>query len=547
MKKKRAFPTPQKFSTDGANGAVSKNGKPNRSASPPVLRHPKTELEAAVQRYVDLFDFAPIGYVSFDRVGRIEEINLAATELLGSTRGRLIGSPFSLQVLKEDSDLFLRHLVRCHSAKGRVETELRLKRRDGKAIPVYLSSARITSSMRDGTLLYQTAIVDLNERRRAEEALHQSQERYRTLFDLVPVAVYTCDADGLILEFNQRAVALWGREPKRHDPKEKFCGSFKIFYPDGRVMPHKECPMARALRGEKLKPTDLEIVVEREDGARPHVAVNPMILKDKRGKVTGAINTLRDITERKKAETELRYAMAFLEARVRDQTAELQDANTELKKEIQRRKGLEGKILEISDREQQRLGTELHDGLCQHLTATAFMTRAMAMRLKNHRVIQVEDLEKVAQLINDAAADARDIARGLHRVDVDAAGLVEALQDLVDRELWQTPCRLEVKPSFRFEDDEAAAHLYRIAREAVINANKHAQAREVVIKLERSRHGVVLSVTDDGIGVADKPDGARGLGFHIMNYRARAAGGRLEVESPKQGGTHVACYIPNSK
>jgi two-component system sensor kinase FixL len=175
------------------------------------------------------------------------------------------------------------------------------------------------------------------------------------------------------------------------------------------------------------------------------------------------------------------------------------------------------------------------------------MTRAMATRLKDHRVIQVEDLEKVAQLINDAATDARNIARGLHRIDVDAAGLVEAIQDLVDRELWRTPCRLEVKPSFRFEDDEAAAHLYRIAREAVINANKHAQAREVVVKLERSRQGVCLSVTDDGVGLADKPDGARGLGFHIMNYRAQAAGGRLEVEPPKQGGTRIACYIPNSK
>src|SRR5438046_9848974 len=96
-------------------------------------------------------------------------------------------------------------------------------------------------------------------------------------------------------------------------------------------------------------------------------------------------------------------------------------------------KGLEGEILEISDREQQRLGQELHDGLCQHLTAVAFMARSVALRLKNHRVIEVEDIKKIAQLVNDAATDTRNLSRALHRIDVDAAGFVDALRDLVDR------------------------------------------------------------------------------------------------------------------
>jgi signal transduction histidine kinase len=216
-----------------------------------------------------------------------------------------------------------------------------------------------------------------------------------------------------------------------------------------------------------------------------------------------------------------------------------------LKNEIARRKGLEGEILSISDREQQRLGQELHDGLCQHLTAVAFMSRSIAMRLKNHRVIEVGDIEKIAQLVNDAATDTRNLSRALHRLDVDAAGLVDALQDLVDREIWRTPCRLEVKPSFRIEDDAAAAHLYRIAREAVINANKHAQAREIIVKLERSRRReMVLHVIDDGVGLSDQRKLKQGLGLHIMNYRAQLAGGRLEIDSPKNRGARVSCYLP---
>jgi signal transduction histidine kinase len=191
------------------------------------------------------------------------------------------------------------------------------------------------------------------------------------------------------------------------------------------------------------------------------------------------------------------------------------------------------------------LGQELHDGLCQHLTAVAFMARSVALRLKNHRVIEVDHIEKIAQLVNEAATDTRNISRALHRLDVDAAGLATALQDLVDREIWKIPCRLEVKPSFHVENDSVAAQLYRIAREAVINANKHARAREIVITLERSRQGMVMRVRDDGVGFPKESELKHGLGLHIMKYRAQMIDARLEIGSPKSGGSCVSCYLPN--
>src|SRR5205814_10106031 len=218
------------------------------------------------------------------------------------------------------------------------------------------------------------------------------------------------------------------------------------------------------------------------------------------GRPVSAVAIASDITERKKAEDALRKSKDLLEERVRERTRELRAANKDLQGEIVRRKGLEGEILAVSDREQQRLGQELHDGLCQHLTAVAFMTRSIALRLRDHRVIDAADIEKVAELVNTAAVDTRNLSRALHRVDVDAAGLIFALQDLVDREIWRTPCRLEVKPSFQINDDAAAAHLYRIAREAVINANKHAKARQIVVRLERVRKEMMLRVIDDGVG-----------------------------------------------
>src|SRR5439155_17830036 len=255
------------------------------------------------------------------------------------------------------------------------------------------------------------------------------------------------------------------------------------------------------------------------------------IVRDSNGAPLYTIGALRDITEEKKAEAALQKAKELLEHRVRERTHQLLVANKELKGEIERRKGLEGEILAISDREQQRLGQELHDGLCQHLTAVAFMARSVSLRLKNHRVIEVSDIDKIAELVNEAAADTRNLSHALHRLDVDAVGFVTALEDLVDREIWKIPCRLEIKPSFHINDDAVAAQLYRIAREAVINANKHAAAREIVIKLERSSRGMVLHVIDDGVGFSHQPTLKPGLGLHIMDYRSRMFGGRLVIDS----------------
>jgi PAS domain S-box-containing protein len=159
------------------------------------------------------------------------------------------------------------------------------------------------SPVRDSTGEVESAVaafLDIGQRKQAEAEVRAGAARYRTLFELVPVAVYTTDAEGHIQEFNHRATALWGRKPA--DKHEKFCGSFKIFYPDGRLMAHDQCPMARVLRGEQLQASDLEIIVEQENGTRRHVVVAPQTLHDERGHITGAINCLHDITYRKHAE-----------------------------------------------------------------------------------------------------------------------------------------------------------------------------------------------------------------------------------------------------
>ena len=157
--------------------------------------------------------------------------------------------------------------------------------------------------MNDALLVSSVRQHEMAEEAQAADAVvRESEERYRTLFDLVPVAVYSCDNSGVIQKFNRRAVELWDREPEPGDTDERFWGSYKLFRPDGSFLPHAECPMAEVLSGTIPEARDAEVFIERPDGSRITVIVNVRPLKSQRGKLTGAINCFVDITERKHAE-----------------------------------------------------------------------------------------------------------------------------------------------------------------------------------------------------------------------------------------------------
>jgi signal transduction histidine kinase len=216
--------------------------------------------------------------------------------------------------------------------------------------------------------------------------------------------------------------------------------------------------------------------------------------------------------------------------------------------DVTERKRLEREIIEIANREQQRIGSDLHDGLGQDLTGVALMLRGVMNQLHKEGSAARLDVEDVISLVNSAIESTRALARGLSPVSADRGGLSAALRALAVR----AGDRYGVYVAFYDEmnvpprlDETAATHLYRIAQEALTNVIRHSLATEVRIQLENTQDELTLKIEDNGRGFMQyPPEGANGLGLKIMRYRAQMLGGDLVLEPAPNGGALVRCSCP---
>lgn len=235
----------------------------------------------------------------------------------------------------------------------------------------------------------------------------------------------------------------------------------------------------------------------------------------------------------------LRALNAELEERVRHRTAELT-------KEMGERERLEKDILEISEREQRRIGHDLHDGLCQHLTATALAGQVLEEKLSAKSLPEGADAGKIVALLDEGIVLARNLARGLHPVEMDGEGLMSALEEMASTvsERFRVKCRFESDSPVIIHDPTTATHLYRITQEALTNAVRHGKAQRATIRLSKTGDEVVLTVTDDGVGLPERqPAKNSGLGIQIMTHRARMIGAAFDLRRGATGGTVVTCLF----
>jgi signal transduction histidine kinase len=212
-------------------------------------------------------------------------------------------------------------------------------------------------------------------------------------------------------------------------------------------------------------------------------------------------------------------------------------------------RSLEKEIVHAREQEQQRIGRDLHDGLCQQLAAIGCALRALAEDLEAAGGTGTDDALRIEEAIRRSALEARSIALGINPVHMDTYGLSAALADLAKatRTLTNAHVHVEGDNNAEVADPELALNLYRIAQEAVSNAVKHSAASDIRISLEHGPSGHLLRIQDDGCGISLEDVDAKSMGLRTMTYRAEAMGGKLSVARLPTGGTEVSCTVPSPK
>jgi len=325
---------------------------------------------------------------------------------------------------------------------------------------------------------------------RAEESLRRSEAHLRKIVTSAPLALLAVDAKGIITFEDGRGLAAMGVQPGEHLRRPAL-----EVYAD---FPSMQDNVARALAGEEFTSTLEFGAAVFECHCAPVREPSPA--------AAGFILVAVDVTERQR---------------------------------------LQRQILEISDREQARIGQDVHDGLCQQLIGLALALNAHRQSLHDQGLPEAVAVQKIGARLDEAISESRRVCRGLYPVRLKTEGLAPALEELAHTvsERYQVKCSCHSAPGPVRCGVAAATHLYRIAQEAINNALKHSGGRSIRIDLAGNPGEIKLTVQDDGQPAKVPTGRGAGMGLHIMDYRARSIGGTLSVRHG-EGGTTVVCRAP---
>ncbi len=394
-------------------------------------------------------------------------------------------------------------------------------------------------------LLVRPVWHSLKQRTLAVEALGKEKDKAQMYLDIVGVILVVLDSEGNVTLINRKGSEILGCN------EVEIIGRnwFDNFVPAAERK-HAEACFEELMTGNTASLEYFESLVLTKNREEKIIKWHVVVLRDEDGNAVGMLSSGEDITERKRMEEDLRKHHSHLEELIQARTAELIKTNKQLLEEIERRKGLEKELLNIIERERQRIGQELHDSIGQQLTGIEFMMEVLAEKLTERSLSEeVPYAEKINSLVGETAEQTRNLAKGLHPIDLDRNGLVSALHELTanTEQLFEVSCTLKCEKAASINDVSVAINLYRIAQEAITNAIKHGKAKKIRIDLTSKNDGLTLTVENDGLDFPEELSHGEGMGLKIMRYRAEIINSSLDIYKGTNGGTIVTCVLPNEE
>jgi PAS domain S-box-containing protein len=380
-----------------------------------------------------------------------------------------------------------------------LRSSYRVVARDGRVIWFHCDARMMRRPSGEPWFIHGVAF-DISDLKRTEEALQQERNVVSAILDTVGALVAVLDPEGRILRFNRACELTTGYSLT--EVRGKCIWDF--FLLPEEVQHFKEI---FAQMSYDQQPQDYQTYWVTRQGNKRLISWSSTLLPGEGGTPNYIIATGIDVTEREQ---------------------------------------LQSALLNISAREQRRIGQDLHDGLGQHLTGIAFMAKVHEEKLLEKDLSAAADAGKIVRLVNEAIYKTRELARGLLPVVSDAEGLMTALRLWAAEveDIYGISCRFICDLPVAIHDDAVATHLYHIAQESVHNALKHGHARNIAMRLSADSETGMLQIEDDGSGIVEPAGDSQGMGRHIMNYRAGMIGGTLEVMSAAGSATVVTCIFP---
>jgi PAS domain S-box-containing protein len=454
-------------------------------------RQAELALRESEERFRSAFESAPMVMTLSALDGRFVRVNEAFCALFGFTVAEALErSVFDVVPVGERAGTSAELDDLVTGRVGQYDRERQLVCHNGRVVWGRVG-ATILRDAHGAPQFLLCQVQDITARKEAERKLLDHQTQLQALLDAVPDLMFRVRADGVILDFHA------------HDPRELYVPAEQII---GRrfvdLLPRDVARQINEVIGRTLAAGQLQALEYAQPMPAGTQAYEGRVVPSGANEVTMIV---RNVTDRRR---------------------------------------LERQLLEVSEHEQRRIGQDIHDGLCQQLVGVGFMVRLLEQRLQASGSPQADAVREIATHLHQALNDARQVSHGLHPVRLDEEGLGLALRELAEQvtKTGAVACAFDYPEVVPVPDNNVATHLYRIAQEAVSNALKHGNPRQIIISLTQEEEMLELRIEDDGVGLGLAPGATpNGIGLQVMQYRARMIGGTLDLAPRIAGGTMVTC------